>query len=214
MLQTTPQIEDNVLEATKKMLETELLPTIQNETASRMDDLESVLVTQNIEKDEEIQNLKDKINALEANQNTSKVIFSGVRKNHMTINSNVRIEVDITFDEAIANIGQGLDIDTGIFKCPVSGIYTFSFGALSDLSGFMTFVGVYKNGTFHFWIHENGNGHASYVNLSHVWTMVLQKDDTVQLKLVGGGGEDKHYKGLHSQSIYPVWFNGQLLMQQ
>ena len=54
MLQTTPQIEDNVLEATKKMLETELLPTIQNETASRMDDLESVLVTQNIEKDEEI----------------------------------------------------------------------------------------------------------------------------------------------------------------
>ena len=42
-MQTTPRIEDNVLEATRILLQTELLPAIQNETASRMDDFENKL---------------------------------------------------------------------------------------------------------------------------------------------------------------------------
>jgi len=216
--ETTPRIEENVLEATRTMLETEFLPAIQNETVSRMEDFETLvlklgekvdslesqltsIVTQNNQKDAEIQNLKSKMSALEANQDTSKVIFSGIRKSHISSNS------DITFDETIANVGQGLDPETGIFKCPVSGLYSFSFSALTDKSGTYTHVNVYKNGAFKYYIHEHDIDHKSYVNLSHVWTMVLQKDDTVQLKLSSG-------KGLYSRSDIPVWFNGQLMLQQ
>ena len=82
------------------------------------------------------------------------------------------------------NVGQGLDAETGIFKCPVSGIYSFSFGAVTDMSDTYTFVKVIKNGVTQFLIHENDNGHKSSVNLSHVWTMVLQNDDMVKLKRV------------------------------
>ena len=196
-LQTTPRIEDNVLEATRTMLETELLPAIQNETTSRMDQLENLVTnmqSQLTSNDEEIKNLKDKVNTLEANQDTSKVIFSGVRKNHISSHS------DFTYDEIIVNVGQGLDAETGIFKCPVSGIYSFSFGAVTDMSDTYTFVKVIKNGVTQFLIHENDNGHKSSVNLSHVWTMVLQKDDMVKLRLGNG-------KGLFSDSHFPVLFN-------
>ena len=157
------------------------------------------LVTQNNQKDEEIRSLKNKINALEANQDTPKVIFSGVRKNHVPNNS------DLTFDEAVANVGQGFNPETGIFNCPVSGIYSLSFSALTDISSHYIDVGVYRNDIFQFWIHENDIDHKSYVNLSYVWTMVLQRDDRVQLKLGGG-------KGLHATRIFPVWLNGQLLL--
>ena len=90
MLQPTPRIEDTVLEATRTMLETELLPAIQNETTSRIDQLENLVTnmqSQLTSNDEEIKNLKDKVNTLEANQDTSKVIFSGVRKNHISSHS-------------------------------------------------------------------------------------------------------------------------------
>ena len=137
---------------------------------------------------------------MEAKLDTQEVIFSGIRRKHVSSRSN------LTFDEAIANVGQGLDPETGIFKCPVSGIYSFSFSALTQRSSHYIDVGVYRNDIFQFWIHENDIDHKSYVNLSYVWTMVLQRDDRVQLKLGGG-------KGLHATRIYPVWFNGQLLLR-
>ena len=179
---------------------------IQNTLVGKVDSLESQLtsiVTQNTQKDEEIRNLKNKVNALEANQDTSKVIFSGVSK------SPVRRNSDLTFDETTINVGQGLDPETGIFKCPVSGIYAFSFSAVAvaDKKRTFTIVEVYKNERRQFNIHENSynenkNDHRANVNLAYVWTMVLQKDDRVQLKL-------GHGKSLY----YPVWFNGWLLQK-
>ena len=68
-------------------------------------------------------------------------------------------------------------------------------------------IQVVKNDVFQFFIHEDDQGQKSYVNLSHAWTMVLQKDDTVQLKLRDSG------KGLQCHSKMFVWFNGQLLSQ-
>ena len=158
------------------------------------------LVTQNNQKDEEIRSLKNKINALEANQDTPKVIFSGVRRKRISSGS------DLTFDEAVANFGQGFNPETGIFNCPVSGIYSLSFSALTDKSNHYTDVQVYKNDIYQYEIHEDSRGHESYVNLSHVWIMVLQKNDRVQLKLRNG-------KGLYGYSSYPIWFNGQLLIE-
>ena len=162
------------------------------------------IFTQNTQKDEEIRTLKNKITALEANQDTSKVMFSGVRKNYISNDS------DLTFDETTINVGQGLDPETGIFKCPVSGIYAFSFSAVAvaDKERTFTIVEVYKNERRQFNIHEKSsnehkNDHGpNVVNLAYVWTMVLQKDDRVQLKL-------GHGKALY----YPVWFNGWLMQK-
>ena len=108
----------------------------------QVDSLEGQLtfmVTQNNQKDEEIRSLNNKINTLEANQNTPKIIFSGVRRNHASSNS------DLTFDQAIVNIGQGFDPATGTFKSPVSGIYQFSFSAVTDRKGTSTSIKVFKN---------------------------------------------------------------------
>merc|ERR1712141_803681 len=59
-----------------------------------------------------------------------KVIFSAIRNSDRK-NSHVNEGTTITYDEANVNVGGGMDIGTGNFIVPVSGIYSFSFRALT-----------------------------------------------------------------------------------
>ena len=64
--------------------------------------------------------------ALETTVNTH-VIFSAVQKSRDFANK------DITYSETVANIGNGMNPDTGVFTTPVSGIYSFSFQHTQNL---------------------------------------------------------------------------------
>ena len=58
----------------------------------------------------------------------TRVIFSAVRtKNYVNPGDN------ITFDDTVTNIGNGIDPESGVFTAPVSGIYSFS---ISGTQGF------------------------------------------------------------------------------
>ena len=82
----------------------------------------------------------------------------------------------ITYTDVIANVGQGMDPNTGVFEAPVSGIYSFSFSALSDtekstLSGFKTSIEVIKNlqGDYldsRFYIYQDNGTQEFFENLS------------------------------------------------
>ena len=139
-------------------------------------------------------------NAIEdANQ---KVIFSAIRNgDHVHVDAGTTI----TYDEANVNVGGGMDIGSGHFAVPVSGIYSFSFRALSIYAVTYTDVVVRKNNIFQFRIFENTEGTKSHQTLSTTWVMNLSQNDVISLF--------SQY-GIYVHSIHPTFFNGYLLMKQ
>ncbi|XP_006823159.1 complement C1q-like protein 4 [Saccoglossus kowalevskii] len=59
----------------------------------------------------------------------TKVAFSAGRTTHMYSNPTQQI---VVFDHVITNLGNGYDENTGIFTCPVSGTYFFTFNGLKN----------------------------------------------------------------------------------
>ena len=133
---------------------------------------------------------------METTVNT-RVIFSAIQK------SQIFGAEDITYTETIANIGNGMNPNTGVFTTPVSGIYSFSFSARTIES----YVGIYvkKNGENHFFINEHDyNGEMNYANIGYSWTMSLVQNDKIQLSIANGG--------LFAYNPEFTWFNGNLLI--
>ena len=150
--------------------------------------------------------LKGRIQDIESTLNT-RVIFSVARKGHL---NNPPLGQKITYTDVITNEGQGMDPNTGVFDVPVSGIYSFSFSALTENNGWNgngIGVKVFKNNGKQFTIHSNPQDpHQNYENLSFSWLMSLTKDDKIYLRMNGEG------KTLHVKDQFPVVFNGYLLM--
>ena len=59
-----------------------------------------------------------------------KVIFAAVRSSSGNIGSGETFKT-ITYDSLTTNIGNGMDSSTGKFTCPTSGLYMFTFSAVS-----------------------------------------------------------------------------------
>ena len=95
-----------------------------------------------------------------------------------------------------------MNINTGTFVAPKAGIYQFTFSALTgDNNGYVE-VHVIKNGQKIFHI-EDGNEKENNNNLSYVWMLILQRRDSIQLKV------GQH--SLHSCGDDPIYFTGHLL---
>ena len=164
------------------------------------------------EQTSEVKALKERIQAIESKLNT-RVIFSVHRIGE---SNNPPLDQIITYSKVIVNEGQGMDPDSGVFVVPVSGIYQFSFSALTGIENLSddgynhASVKVFKNDDRQFNILSNPDESAknSKENLSFSWLMSLTKDDKIYLKMYENGNT------LHVKDHYPVVFNGHLLMAQ
>ena len=133
-----------------------------------------------------------------------KVIFSAVRET-----GKVAAGTIITYNKLVTNVGDGMDINSGRFTAPLTGIYHFSFNGLTDDFSHYIFIEILKNDVqeFIFQDSNNSNNYNTHESLSYSWTMVLRENDRVHLRVRGP-------KGLFVSGNSPVWFNGHLLKQQ
>ena len=129
----------------------------------------------------------------------TKVIFSAMKGPE----SGTNFYGDITYDHLVLNLGNGFNIENGIFTVPISGTYRFSFAgqSASSLAG-PTYIYIKKNGAkiYNIW---DGNGENQRdKNISYTWLMNLTQNDKVNLHT---------YNRLYARSDYPVIFTGELI---
>ena len=126
-----------------------------------------------------------------------KIFFQAIHKSGRISNA------VITYDEAGVNVGNSFDHNTGIFSAATSGLYFFTFSALtSDSVTGLSQVNILKNGAKFNGIYDS-NGNEKFNNLNSSWMMTLQEGDQVKLKVVVGK--------IHGDSNIKLIWSGQLL---
>ena len=91
----------------------------------------------------------------------------------------------ITYDRLVVNEGNGMNIQNGIFKAPIGGVYFFTFMATSGADNYRgPAVSVRKNGVTQVVI-VDGSGDP-YVSLSGSWMLVLKENDEVYMNVDAG----------------------------
>ena len=136
------------------------------------------------------------------------VIFSVIRKAVQDEYNNVQAGDIVTFNEVIANIGNGMNPETGVFQVPVSGLYEFSISAESNIDNSVTTIEVYKNNVYKFRITDlNRSNGKHFNNIAYSWILELIQGETVKLRMSKDNGL------VVKQDVF-VWFNGQLLLEQ
>ena len=110
----------------------------------------------------------------------------------------------MTFDRVDINIGFAFDGSSGIFKVPISGTYQMTFSGQSALNKINEInIGVYKNGSLMFGIHDSNKAEkADGNNISYTWMMSLVQGDELKL-------DSLNY--LSAYSDRPLTFTGQLI---
>ena len=130
------------------------------------------------------------------------VIFAAVRSS----SGNMGSSGTITYDSLATNIGNGMDSSTGKFTCPTSGLYMFTFSAVSsNLNADELTIIVKKNGSQMFLIDDEEGTYsgAKERNIAYSWMFDLSTDDIVHLEMSTGG--------LHADGADLVHFTGHLL---
>ena len=133
-----------------------------------------------------------------------KVIFAAVRSS----SGNMGSSGIITFDSLTTNIGNGMDSSTGKFTTPTSGLYMFTFSAVSaNTNTVEVTIYVKKNDVVLFVIddEEDEKSGANERNIAYSWMLDLSTDDIVHLEMNTGG---LHAEGGTSDQAH---FTGHLL---
>ena len=90
----------------------------------------------------------------------------------------------IPFDIEVINVGNAMNLTSGIFTAPKSGTYFFVFsGVKSD--GSQLFVSLMLNGYQVASTTAYNNYGSNMISLSIVSTLTLEADDEVSLTLIG-----------------------------
>jgi len=111
----------------------------------------------------------------------------------------------ITFNQITLNVGNAMSSDG--FVAPIAGHYKMSFSAHGGVGkhGINTYVGVYKNRSWAFWIGDSNNGKENDGNsISYDWIWKLNKGDKVTFRVPSNSY-------LRADSRAPVNFNGELV---
>ena len=137
-------------------------------------------------------NLETSIGFIEAFQTPGRIIFSAYRQEGFTISGDVR------YTTLVENVGNGLDISSGVFSCPQSGLYMLSFSGLTTNEGTDTDVGIYINGVSVLYLTSSSYTRGDHI--SHTWLSYLNYNDKVNLRITLGQ--------MYSYSNRRITFNG------
>ncbi|XP_045174427.2 complement C1q-like protein 2 [Mercenaria mercenaria] len=128
----------------------------------------------------QIQTLQSQLNniTVAAAKNQQQVAFSGRLQNNLPLSGSTAI---VKFENVITNIGNAYSQTTGIFHCPISGLYLFTGNILSDAVGFIS-MGIYQNGRLiarpytGAGVHEHESGSDTVVVHANVGDEIYAKD--------------------------------------
>ena len=116
---------------------------------------------------------------IEAFPDPGRIMFSAYKDNP----SQIEFTGDLVYNHEVENVGQHLDLKTGIFKSPLEGSFQFTFSGSGFTSG-EDYVGVYVNDERRFVIYENDD---TYSSMSYTWVLSLKENDQVHLRTQSGG---------------------------
>ena len=206
-MNATPDL-DGIVTASSTIINQVLVPQMEEKVTSKVNQVKEVV------KDELKTELDQDLKAEMTQQITSKiierqeevdgkVIFAVARKTSIESGT-------ITFDTVIANIGDSMNNSTGTFTTRRSGLYLFTFSALTTDAaegGFLQ-VQVHKNNSLELLL-EDGRTDMIYGNrnVAYSWMLQLSQGDTISLKIISG----TNFTGLHGCGEDWIHFNGQLL---
>ncbi|XP_060557879.1 complement C1q-like protein 4 [Ruditapes philippinarum] len=129
------------------------------------------------------------------------VAFSAGR----TTNLNLNKDDVVIYDKVWSNAGNGYDNTTGVFTCPVAGVYSFMYHGLSESAGTMS-LDVYKNNDYQ--ISAYAHNTADYAAASNALTVSLAVGDRVYVKGHGSsilyGRTDEVYSSFSGFLLLPT----------
>ena len=137
-------------------------------------------------------NLETSIGFIEAFPTPGRIIFSAYKAEGGYFSG------DVTYTREVANVGNGLDISSGVFSCPQSGLYMLSFSGEAGNDATWTHVSIYINGVEDFLVGSITNADRNYI--SHTWLSYLNYNDKVNLRITLGQ--------MYSYSNRRITFNG------
>lgn len=106
----------------------------------------------------------------------------------------------IPFQVARLNIGEAMNLNTGVFTAPVSGIYHFELSGVKDLSGTYLYIDLQVNGVKVGSAHNQIASGGTHLRVSLTASLRLKVNDKVNLFLTGGiffdnTGYHNHFTG-------------------
>ena len=121
----------------------------------------------------------------------------------------------IPYESTEVNIGNAIDINTGVFKAPVNGRYFFSFSGLVEFTAAGKFwISLMKNGVQDgsSAVHQPAAG-TSYLPVTLQTTFDLKKGDTIAMKIANAFSQPLQNSKLYDSDDKYTHFTGYLLEQ-
>ena len=109
------------------------------------------------------------------------VAFGAMRKTSGDLNAGT----DITYDELLVDTSNSFDIETGVFTCPRSGTYLFSFSGYSQTVKYVQiYMFVNDNKERPLIQSESYNSGSYYYPINFQWMRKLQIGDEAKMRVV------------------------------
>ncbi|XP_002732902.2 uncharacterized protein LOC100372009 [Saccoglossus kowalevskii] len=132
-------------------------------------------------------------------QTTPKVVFSVARTSVLDPSSEHK---PVTYDEVYTNVGEHYNGDTGIFTCPISGVYYFTMTALKQNSDTNMHVCFMRNQTKLTCAYSESAGYGTGTNSI---ILELQEGDEMWVRLSAGNALYSASHGYSTFSGYMIY---------
>ncbi|XP_071325281.1 collagen alpha-2(VIII) chain-like [Trachinotus anak] len=163
----------------------------------------NVLKTKLTSTESELQELREQLQTLRTNAESSKVAFSAALTDSGLLGP-FNTDTTIVFSNVFTNIGKAYNPFTGIFTAPIKGVYYFRFTGMDYRSKVHMGMALYKNDERIMLTYEINVNNGYFEHMSNGVTLELEKGDVVFLRLPAN-------KGLYDNNESHNTFSGFLL---
>ena len=130
-------------------------------------------------------------------------MFSATRNSYYDNNFEVS-NGTIKFNTVVMDIGNAFDPESGVFRAPRLGVYSFSFSGTTRYLDTSFSVLVFVNDDIALTIEDNANHQSVYHNnVSYNWHLALKANDEIRLVITNGS--------MDVNSVLKIAFSGSLV---